>query len=448
MNRLFFAALFALPVIAMVAGCRRDDPANSQKWTCVMHPQYISDKPGDCPICNMKLVPQKSDGAPPSSSAKADKPKIAFYRSPMNPSITSPTPRKDEMGMDYVPVYAGDTSVSGFSTVDIDPQQQRLIGLKTVEAQRGTLAGTIRTTGRIAFDEQRLYKVTARFSGYVEKLHADFTGKFVKKGEPLLSIYSPDLLATEEEYLLTLKSQSKLAQTGLPDVAQSARDRLRLFGIGASEIDAIAKSGKATRAMTLYAPVSGFITAKTAVAGGKVAPDDPLFEIADLSRVWILADVYEYELPRLRLGQAATLTLSYWPDKRWRGRVSYIFPTVDEQTRTVKVRIEVDNSKTDLKPEMFGDVLIETTARTAVLVPEDAVIDSGTRKLVFVALGEGRLQPREVQVGLHAEGKYEIRSGLHEGDHVASGASFLLDSESRLKSAVSAMAPAGDGGAP
>lgn len=438
------AALLLVPMAAVVAGCHHDGATTAQpKWTCPMHPQYTSDKPGDCPICAMKLVPQK-----PAEPTKAPR-KVLFYRSPMNPNVTSPVPRKDEMGMDYVPVYADDArSPPGFSTVHIDPEQQRLIGLKSVEVQRGTLAGAIRTTGRIAFDEQRLVKVTARFDGYIEKLFADFTGKFVRKGEPLVSIYSPELLATEAEYLLALQSRSTLAQSGLPDVARSARDRLRLFGVGETELDEIAKRGKPIRALTLYAPISGFVTGKTAVAGAKVAPNDPLFDLADLSRVWIFADVYEQELPRLRIGQRATLTLSYWADRRWQGRVSYIFPTVDDKTRTVKVRIEVDNARTELKPDMFGDVVIETSARTALLVPEDAVLDSGTRKLVFVTLGEGRLQPRDVQVGLHADGKYEIRSGLRQGERVATGAAFLIDSESRLKAAVSAMGPPPDGGGP
>jgi multidrug efflux pump subunit AcrA (membrane-fusion protein) len=427
----------------VVVSCAKPADQKHEQWTCPMHPQYVTDKPGDCPICAMKLVPKKASAATPSAR------KPLFYRNPMNPRDTSPTPKKDPMGMDYIPVYdrASDAGPGGHPEIVIDPAHQQLIGVKTVEVKLGALPGGIRTTGRISFDERRIEKVTARFDGYVEKLYADFTGKYVDRGDPLLSIYSPDLLSTEEEYLLAVKSRATLAQSGLPDAAKAARDRLRLFGIPESEVDRLEKRGTAERAMTLHAPISGFITTKTAVAGAKVASNDALFEIVDLSRIWVMADVYENELPRLKLGQRASLTLSYWPDKKWHGRVSYILPTVDEKTRTVKVRIEVDNPKNELKPEMFGDVVIDTAPRRAVTVPEDAVIVTGTRKLVFVALGEGRLQPREIETGVHTDGAYEVKAGLREGDHVATGATFLLDSEAQLRSAVSGMSP-GDGSPP
>jgi Cu(I)/Ag(I) efflux system membrane fusion protein len=433
-----FAALLLAPIV-LVAACKSVEQKH-EEWTCPMHPQYVSDKPGDCPICAMKLVPKKM--------AAEEGRRVLFYRNPMNPSDTSPTPKKDSMGMDYVPVYAdqaGDGSAPA-GTVQIDPERQRLIGLKIVEVTRTPLTGGIRTTGRITVDERRVQKVTARFEGYIETLHADFTGKLVNKGDPLVAIYSPELLATQEEYLLAAKSRAALEQSGLPDVARAARDRLRLFGISEGEIERLEKRGRAERAVTLHAPISGFITVKTAVAGAKVGPNDPLFEIVDLSRVWVMADVYEYELPRLQLGQAATLTLSYWPDRKWQGKVSYVLPTVDEKSRTVKVRIEIANPKNELKPEMFGDVVIDTTPRQALVVPEDAVIATGTRKMVFVAVGEGRLEPRTIETGLHTDGKYEVKSGLRAGEKVAAGATFLLDSEAQLRTAVQGMS--GDGGQP
>jgi multidrug efflux pump subunit AcrA (membrane-fusion protein) len=430
---------------AIVISCAKHADIKHEQWTCPMHPQYVSDKPGDCPICAMKLVPQRGNGTTPPPSRKP-----LFYRNPMNPSDTSPTPKKDQMGMDYVPVYVEpsvDGAPAGHAEIVIDPAHQQLIGLTTVAVKLGAMPGGIRTSGRITFDERRIEKVTARFEGYIEKLYADFTGKYVDKGDPLLSIYSPDLLSTEEEFLLAVKSRAILEQSGLPDAAKAARDRLRLFGIPESEIERLEKRGTAERAMTLHAPIAGFITTKNAVAGAKVASNDALFEIVDLSRVWVMADVYENELPRLKLGQRATLTLSYWPDKKWQGRVSYILPTVDEKTRTVKVRIEVDNLNNELKPEMFGDVVIDTAPRRALTVPEDAVIVTGTRKLVFVALGAGRLQPRAIETGGHSDGVYEVKSGLREGERVAAGATFLLDSEARLRSAVGGMS-AGDGSTP
>jgi membrane fusion protein, copper/silver efflux system len=432
-----FAALLLLPV-AVLAACKSDEHKHEQ-WTCSMHPQYVSDKPGDCPICGMKLVQKKA--AEPAAR------RPLFYRNPMNPADTSPTPKKDSMGMDYVPVYAGADGGSAVpGAVQIDAERQRMIGLKSVEVKIAALAGGIRATGRIAVDERRVHKVTARFDGYVEKLYADFTGKLVAKGEPLLSVYSPDLLATEEELLLAAKAKDTLAESGLPDAARAARDRLRLLGISDGEIARLEKRGQAERALTLSAPISGFITVKTAVAGAKVAPDDPLFEITDLSHVWVLADVYEYELPRLKIGQKATLTLSYWPDRSWRGTVSYILPTVDEKTRTVKVRIEIANPRNDLKPEMFGDVVIDTAPRQALVVPEDAVIVTGARKVAFVILDDGQLVPRTIETGLHVDGNYEVKSGLKAGDKVAAGASFLLDSEAQLRSAITGGSP--DGGQP
>jgi Cu(I)/Ag(I) efflux system membrane fusion protein len=326
-------------------------------------------------------------------------------------------------------------------SVKIDPERRRLIGLKTAPVIRGPIDTTIRTVGRVAFDETRLVKMQPRFEGFIEHLYANFTGKLVKKGEPLATIYSPELLATENEYLLAIKARASLASSGLPDVAESARARLRLFGISDATLDRIEKTGEPVRSLPLDAPISGYVTSKQVVAGAKVGPDDALFDIADLSRVWVLADVYEYELPRLKLGQSATLTLSYWPDRTWRGRVIYIYPTVDEKTRTVRVRIDVDNSKLDLKPEMFADVIIASAPRTALLAPEDAIIESGTRQLVFVATDDGRLTPREITIGDRSGGKVEVRSGLDEGETVATGANFLLDSESRLKAVVGGAKP-------
>lgn len=437
-----------IPAI-VVAACHGSAP-QAERYTCPMHPQYKSDKPGDCPICAMKLVP--SARAPQAADGGALVRHVIGYRSPMDPRQTSPTPRKDEMGMDYVPVYADESGASqtpGHATVGLSVEQQQLLGLHTVAVVRGQLASEIRTTGQVVADETRIRQVTARVQGYIERLEADFAGKLVAKGDPLLSIYSPELLATEEELLLAKKSQGALHEAGLPDMVESARARLRLLGVPDSELAALEARGTARRSLTLVAPVSGYLLKKAAVAGGKVNPDEPLFSIVDLSRVWVLADVHENELPRVRVGQPAKVSATSVPGRVFLGRISFIEPTIDDKTRTGKVRIAVDNPKMELRPDQFVDVALSTQAHSALVVPEDAVIDTGARKLVFVALADGRLEPRDVEVGQRAEGRYEVRGGLKEGEHVATGASFLLDSESRLKSAIGGMtAPAPDGGSP
>jgi Cu(I)/Ag(I) efflux system membrane fusion protein len=422
-----------------------------------MHPEIVRDAPGDCPICGMKLVPVEESPAPAATAAPAKTAggprKLLYYRSPMGTGETSPVPRKDSMGMDFVPVYSDEAEAGsgphgpeGLATVTIDARKQSLLGLKTVTVTRAPFETSIRTTGRVAADERRVHHVHTRYEGFVEHVTADFTGKFVKKGEALAFIYSPELYATQQEYLLALKASRSLGPSGVPSVAQGGRDlldaarqRLLLWEITPADIAEIEKRGEPIRAMPVYAPISGYVTGRTAYHGMKVMPADTLFDILDLSAVWVLADVYEYELPRLSLGEKATMTLSYWPGRSWEGAVTYIYPAVDEKTRTIKVRAEVGNPKGELKPEMFADVTIHARPRIVLQVPDDAILESGTRNVVFVSQGEGKLVPREIAVGDHGAGVVEIRSGLKEGEVVVRGANFLVDSESRLKAAISAM---------
>jgi Cu(I)/Ag(I) efflux system membrane fusion protein len=386
--------------------------AKTAKWQCPMHPQVVKDTPGDCPICGMKLVPMEG-GSPVAASSGGP--------------VVTPGP-------------------DGLATVTLDARKESLLGLKTVAVVRAPFETSIRTTGRIAPDERRIHHVHTRYEGFVEHVTADFTGKYVKRGEALAYLYSPELYATQQEYLLALKASRSLGPSTVPSAAQSGRDlldaarqRLLLWEITPADIAEIEKKGEPIRAMPVYAPISGFVTGRTAYHGMKVSPSDTLFDILDLSEVWVLADVYEYELPRLALGEKATMTLSYWPGRTWQGIVTYVYPTVDEKTRTVKVRAEVGNPKGELKPEMFADVTIHAIPRTVLQVPDDAILESGTRNVVFVSQGEGKLVPREVEVGDHGAGVVEIRSGLKEGEVVVRGANFLVDSESRLKAAISAM---------
>lgn len=451
----------AAGAVMLATGCAKSGSPTVavRRWHCPMHPEIIRDGPGDCPICGMKLVPIEEEAHKAALERNATPPgerRILFYRSPMNPQETSPTPKKDSMGMDFVPVYSDEVDASpkgpeGLAPIRIDATKRQLLGLTTVEVKRAPFSTSIRTVGRVAFDERRVHHVHTRYEAYVEEVTADFTGKYVHKGEVLAKVYSPDLYATQKEYLLALAASKSLASSsfgsvskGGEDLLQAARQRLLLWDITPADIDALEKRGEPTRTLNIYAPISGFVTGRTAFHGMKVMAADTLFDIVDLSSVWVLADVYEYELPRLREGQGAKMTLSYWPGRSWTGRVTYVYPEVDAATRTVKVRLEFANPGETLKPEMFAQVLIEGSPRQALVVPDDVVLDSGERKVVFLSPGEGQLVPREISVGDQADGFAEVTAGLAEGDVVARGANFLVDSESRLKSALSAMAvPAG-----
>jgi hypothetical protein len=420
---------------------------------CPMHPTYVSDTEGDCPICGMKLAPAESpkpvDSAPASRSPAR---KIVFYRSPMDPSVHSPTPAKDPMGMDFVAVYEDEVAagnVAGRAAVDLSPQRRRLLGLRSEPVRRESLARTIRTVGRVTADERRLHHVHTKFEAYIERLHVDYTGKYVRKGEPLASLYSPELVATQQEYLLAWRGQRQLAKSALPSVVQggadlleAARQRLLLWDIRADDIARMEKTGEVRRTLDLHSPVSGYVTQKMAVHGMRVTPVDTLFDIADLRHLWVMADVYESDLAAVRVGMPAELTLSYLPGKTWRGAVTYIAPVVEEKTRTVKVRVDVDNAEGALKPEMFAEVLLQSALGGGLVVPANALLETGKRTLVFVDVGDGQLEPREVQVGAKVADGVQVLGGLSEHERVVTAANFLLDSESSLKAALAVISPA------
>ncbi len=419
------------------------------EYFCPMHPTIVRDKPGECPICGMKLEKRAAPGAaatPPGPSTSGNR-RVLFYRHPMDPSIHSGRPAKDSMGMDYVPVFEdeaqGASTVEGRAAVKVPPERAELLGIRSVPVGSGFTAGRLRTVGRVAMDERRREVVHAKYEGYVEKLFVDFTGKPVRKGQPLLAIYSSELVAAQKEYLVARGAQARLGDSSVPgvarggaDLADASRQRLRSFDLGPEEIAVLEKTGAPRRTVTLRSPVSGVVVEKTAVEGMKVSPADRLYEIADLSHVWILAEVYEKDLGSVRVGLPARVTLATQPGGEWRGTVGFVSPTVKPDTRTVEARIDVANAGGVLKPDMFVDVSLESAPSAALTVPESAVIPTGERTLVFVDKGDGHYEPREVALGARVAGGYEVRRGLTAGERVVISANFLLDSESSLRAAI------------
>jgi RND family efflux transporter MFP subunit len=455
------AAVLAIFVLAALSaswiGCRSSDdhgspgPAAAAKYHCPMHPTVVSDKPGECPICGMDLVLIEPAAAKPAAAPSSGGRRVLFYRSPMDPSVHSDKPAKDSMGMDFIPVYEDEVAgmaggIPGRAVVTLSPERRSLLGVRSEDVRETRIDRTIRTVGRVAADERRMAHVHTKFEGYVERLYVDFTGKLVKQGDPLLSLYSPELIATQQEYLLALRAQKQLGASQIPSVAQggaslaeAARERLRLWDISEADIAELERTGTVRRAFDLHAEVSGFVTVKNVVQGMRVMPADTIFEIADLSHVWVLADVYESDLRSIRLGMPATVTLAYQPGREWRGQVSNVAPTVDGATRTVKVRIDVANQGGALKPDMFGDVELRVEEGTGLVVPDSAVIDTGDRRLVFLDRPDGTIEPRAIEVGAKLADGYQVLRGLAKGDRVVTSANFLLDSESSLKAALAAL---------
>ena len=329
--------------------------------------------------------------------------------------------------------------------VEISSQQQQLIGVKTVKVSLKSIQKVIRTVGRIEADERKQATINTKIEGWIEKLHVDYTGRYVKKGDPLVEIYSPELLATQQEFLGVLKWAKQPADKKKDDTLSlmlakdadaaldAARQRLRLWDISEAQIKKIEQTGKPVRTLTLYSPVSGFVTQKIAVLGMKVMPGEKLFDIADLSTLWIIADIYEYELPFVKVGQPARITLSYFPGKELSSKIDYIYPTISADTRTAKIRLTLSNPGGQLKPQMFTNVEIRIDLGKKLTIPDSAVIDTGKGQVVYVDRGNGIFEPREVELGLRADGAVEVLRGIKAGEKVASSANFLIDSEAQLK---------------
>ncbi|WP_457551461.1 efflux RND transporter periplasmic adaptor subunit [Desulfobacula sp.] len=405
-------------------------------WQAPMNPTEIYDEPGKSKM-GMDLVPVYEDAA--EEDSKSSERKIVYWKAPMNPTEIYDEPGQSKMGMDLVPVYE-DELVGGVD-IRIDPVVEQNMGLKMEKVEKGPLHHTITTYGHVTIDETRTGIVSQKTGGWIEKLYADYTGFFVNKGDPLYEIYSPSLLASQEEYLSTFKNYQKSKTRLNKEILVSARKRLGYFDIADKEISAIEKSGKVKKALTVRSPFTGFITKKNIIEGEFAKPGASLFTISDLSRVWVEAHIFEYEQNLVSVGQEVEMTLSYTPQKIYKGKISYIFPYLQQKTRDIIIRIDFENKNDELKPDMYARIKINTgIKKEGISIPSEAVIFSGEKKIVFVARGKGKYTPREIQTGIYLEGdRVEILSGLAFDDQVVISGQFLLDSESKLKEAIQKM---------
>ncbi|MBI5265932.1 MAG: efflux RND transporter periplasmic adaptor subunit [candidate division Zixibacteria bacterium] len=431
--------------------------AKPGQYTCPMHPEVISDTAGKCPKCGMFLEQVLAD----STSVVA---KPGQYTCPMHPEVISDKPGEcPKCGMDLELVKEatapssghaehggsmGESTVPGLVSVTIEPQRLQLINVRTGTVQKRALGSVTQIVGYVTPDETRLSNVTVRINGWVQKLNVNETGQQVAKGETLLTIYSQDLYQAEQDYLLAYAStlrkggDSTLASTR-SQLLDAARERLSLLGLGESDIAALERSGRAEAAIPLRSPLNGVVLEKSVLAGQAINSSQPLFTIADLSTVWVLADVYESDLAGIRVGQKAEMTVTADPNQIYEGVVSFVYPTVSEQTRTLKVRLSFANPNMKLRPGMYAQVALAGSSGAVLAVPHSAVMDDGKLPYLFVVHGGTHFEPRKITVGRSSDEWAEVLSGVSEGDTVLTSANFLIDSESRLKAAISGM-----GGAP
>lgn len=397
---LFFVAAAALlvvfrdPVRTWFAGPDREpEPpaaaAEISHWTCSMHPEVRQSGPGNCPICGMKLIPVSR------AQAQSD-------------------------------------------DVRIDAGRRQTLGVRTGTVELRPVSSEVRAVGRVAYDETRLEDVTVKYGGYIGRLYVEQTGQAVRRGQTLFTLYSPELYAAQQELLAALASQKAARQTSAPDRADylvaAARQKLRLWDLSDAQIRRIEETGEAVREIAVPSPASGYVVEKDVVEGASVMPGMRIFRIAGLDRVWVEAEVYESELPRVSPGQSAVVTLPYLPGEEHRGRVALILPALDPESRTGRVRIEISNAGRRLRPGMYADILLQTTGKEVPMVPESAVIYTGPRQVVFVDLGDGKFRERDVRLGAKHGDAFEVLSGLQPGERVVTSGNFLLDAEARLRS--------------
>ncbi|MEQ9620121.1 MAG: efflux RND transporter periplasmic adaptor subunit [Deltaproteobacteria bacterium] len=425
-----------------------DDEGEIEYWTCAMHPTVRLKEPGQCPICGMDTTPVlKKDN---SQAEPASQTKMEEKDSTGNGEDMSGTQGHDhsKMGVPAKKDKGGESK----STFTVSSERQQIIGVKTQPAEIRQMDKTIRTVGIVKLDETKIEHIHIKFSGWIERVFADYTWQHVKAGDPLFSIYSPELVSTQEEYLLALRSNEILSNSEFPEISGGAksllgatRRRLRLWDISESQIREIAQTRRVKDSLVIYSPVTGHIVEKNAFENMFVEPNTTLYTIADHSSAWVEVDIYENEIPLVKLGDNAVMTLASYPGEKFEGKITFITPHLDMKTRTIKVRLEFPNPDLILLPQMYGDVTLEVPLGDKLTIPVSAVLRTGKQDIVFVDKGDGDIEIRKVEIGRKAEGYYEVLRGLAEGDRVVSRANFLIDSESKIQAAVASWGENNDG---
>lgn len=404
-------------------------------WTCAMHPSVRLKEPGQCPICGMETTPVlKTDSSQtePNSQTQMD--------TMENGEDMADMQRHDHSSMGVRTKPSGEAAKSTFS---VTPERQQLIGIRTEPVTLRALDKNIRTVGTVMLDESKIYNVQTRISGWIEKVYADFTWQHVRAGDPLFSIYSPELVSAQEEYLLALKSRDILSSSRFSDISSGARSllkasrkRLKLWGVTDAQIRELEKTGASKESLIIYSPVTGHVAEKNAYENMFVEPNTLLYKIADHTVAWVQVDIYENEISLVKLGQTALMTLQSYPGEEFRGEVTFVWPHLDHETKTVKVRLEFPNPDLRLLPQMYANVDLLIPLGEMLTVPESAVLRTGKKDLVFVDKGQGNMEIRRVQLGQKAGGYYEVLRGLSAGEEVVTRANFLIDSESKIQAAV------------
>jgi RND family efflux transporter MFP subunit len=458
------------------------DGHSDELWTCGMHPQVLEEAPGQCPICGMNMVPLRQDDGdgdghehglwtcPMHPEVLEEEPgchicgmdlvevkedvgngerEILFYRNPMDPTITSPVPRKDNMGMDYVPVYADEaqSAATDGAVVTINPAVQQNMNVITETVTRRDISHRIRTVGYLDYDQEKMVSVTTKFPGFIEKTYVNYIGQPVRKGEPLFEIYAPELVQTEQELLSALRYTTSLGaapeetRQRAEALLEAARLRLSYWDISDEQVRRLEETGEVFRTLRVTAPAGGVVMKRMpGLEGMAVRPGMELLHIADLSDLWLTVEIFEDQLPWLDVGSTATITMTYFPGETFHGRVRYIEPEVAQKTRTIQLTLEVPNRGSRLRVGMYATVIFKpVAAKDAIAVPSQAVLRTGERNVVIVALGDGRFAPREVRLGPQGDGFVQVLEGLSDGDEIVTSAQFLIDSESNLREAIQKM---------